>query len=181
VLNIMNYLTKLCRLIDATNEWIGRAVSWVTLGLVVVVFVDVVMRYLFNTSFVFTQELEWHLFAFIFLIGAGYTLLHDGHVRVDIFYQRLGFKGRAWINLIGVIFFLLPGCIMVIVTSWQFVYDAWSVMEGSPDPGGIPYRFVVKGTITVGFFLLCLQGISLGIHSLLQILGKEAPMEDKPH
>lgn len=79
-----------------------------TLGLVLVVFVDVVMRYLFNTSFVFTQELEWHLFAFIFLIGAGYTLLHEGHVRVDIIYQRLGFKGMAWINLIGVFLFLIP-------------------------------------------------------------------------
>ena len=81
--------------IDKINGWVGRGVAWVTLGLVLVVFVDVVMRYLFNTSFVFTQELEWHLFGFIFLIGAGYTLLHDGHVRVDIIYQRLGFKGRA--------------------------------------------------------------------------------------
>jgi len=84
----MDFLKKLCFWIDTTNEWVGRGVSWVTLGLVLVVFVDVVMRYLFNTSYVFTQELEWHLFAFIFLIGAGYTLLHEGHVRVDIFYQR---------------------------------------------------------------------------------------------
>ncbi|MFH2220207.1 MAG: TRAP transporter small permease subunit [Pseudomonadota bacterium] len=174
----MNYLKKTCLLIDTLNEWVGRGVAWVTLGLVLVVFTDVVMRYLFNTSFVFVQELEWHLFAFIFLIGAGYTLLHEGHVRVDIFYQRLGFKGRAWINLLGVIFFLLPGCIMVIVTSWPFMYDAWVVMEGSPDPGGIPYRFVIKGTITLGFFLLCLQGVSLGIHSLLQLLGEENPMEE---
>ena len=175
----MQAIKTLSRFIDTINEWVGRGVSWVTLGLVLVVFVDVVMRYLFNTSYVFTQELEWHLFAFIFLIGAGYTLLHEGHVRVDIFYQRLGFKGRAWINLIGVIVFLLPGCIMVIVTSWQFVYDAWKIMEVSPDPGGIPYRYLVKGTITVGFFLLCLQGISLGIHSLLQILGQEDLMEEK--
>ena len=174
----MVFLKKLSHWIDTLNEWIGRGVSWVTLALVVVVFVDVVMRYLFNTSFVFTQELEWHLFAFIFLIGAGYTLLHDGHVRVDIIYQRFGEKGRAWINLIGVIFFLLPGCIMVIVTSWEFVYNAWAVMEGSPDPGGIPYRFIVKGTITVGFLLLTLQGISLGISSLLQILGKEDTAEE---
>ena len=174
----MVFLKKIRRWIDTLNEWIGRGVSWVTLALVLVVFVDVVMRYLFNTSFVFTQELEWHLFAFIFLIGAGYTLLHDGHVRVDIIYQRLGKKGRAWINLIGVIFFLLPGCIMVIVTSWEFVYNAWVVMEGSPDPGGIPYRFIVKGTITVGFLLLTLQGISLGISSLLQILGKEDTAEE---
>ena len=174
----MKFLKRLCSWIDTTNEWVGRGVAWVTLMLVLVVFVDVVMRYAFNTSFVFTQELEWHLFAFIFLIGAGYTLLHDGHVRVDIIYQRLGFKGRVWVNLIGVIFFLLPGCIMVIITSWHFVYDAWSVMEKSPDPGGIPYRFLVKGTITVGFSLLCLQGISLGIHSLLQLLGEEDLAEE---
>lgn len=169
----MNALKRFCFWVDTANEWIGRAVAWITLGLVLVVFIDVVMRYVFNISFVFAQELEWHLFAFIFLIGAGYTLLHDGHVRVDIFYQRLGFKQRAWINLLGVILFLLPGCILVIITSWHFVYSSWSILEGSPDPGGIPYRFVVKGTITVGFGLLCLQGVSLGIHSLLQILGEE--------
>ena len=160
------------------NEWVGRGVAWVTLGLVLVVFIDVIMRYLFNTSFVFTQELEWHLFGFIFLIGAGYTLLHDGHVRVDIFYQRLGFKAQAWVNLFGVIFFLLPGCVLVITTSWHFVVKAYSILEGSPDPGGIPYRFIIKGTITVGFVLLCLQGISLGIHSLMRILGRERPTEE---
>ena len=95
----MEAIKTITRLIDKMNEWVGSGVAWVTLGLVLVVFVDVVMRYLFNKSFVFTQELEWHLFGFIFLIGAGYTLLHDGHVRVDIIYQRLGIKGRAWINL----------------------------------------------------------------------------------
>ena len=176
---IMNFLIKFCSWIDTVNEWVGRGVAWVTLGLVLVVFIDVVLRYVFNISFVFAQELEWHLFAFIFLIGAGYTLLHDGHVRVDIIYQRLGYKGRAWINLIGVILFLLPGCILVILTSLNFVHNSWSVMEGSPDPGGIPFRFIVKGTIPVGFSLLCLQGISLGIHSLLQLLGIEDITEEK--
>ena len=173
----MNALQQLSRWIDALNQWVGRGVAWVTLGLVLVVFVDVVMRYLFNTSFVFTQELEWHLFGFIFLFGAGYTLLHDGHVRVDIIYQRVGFKSRAWINLIGVIFFLIPGCIMVITTSWKFTMNAFAIMEGSPDPGGIPFRFVLKGCIPVGFSLLLLQGISLAIHSLMQILGFESTEE----
>ena len=170
----MKILAVLARLIDQMNEWIGRGVAWVTVGLVLVVFTDVCMRYIFNKSFVFTQELEWHLFAFIFLIGAGYTLLHDGHVRVDIIYQQLGLKGRAWINLIGVIFFLFPGCIMIIVTSLKFVYSSWSIMEGSPDPGGIPLRFILKGAIPVGFSLLLLQGASLGIHSFLQLLGLES-------
>ena len=174
----MNLLKIFARCIDTFNEWVGRAVSWVTLLLVLVVFVDVVMRYLFKTTFVFTQEMEWHLFAFIFLIGAGYTLLHDGHVRVDIFYQRLSPKARAWVNLGGVLLFLIPGCLLIITTSWKFVYNAWSILEGSPDPGGIPFRFIVKGTIPVGFVLLLLQGISLGIHSLLQIVGLERPEEE---
>jgi TRAP-type mannitol/chloroaromatic compound transport system permease small subunit len=147
-------------------------VAWSTAVVVVVVFVDVVMRYAFKTSFVFTQELEWHLFAFIFLMGAGYTLLKDGHVRVDIFYQRCSPKTQAWINLIGVIFFLIPGCYMIIATSIHFVYNAWVVMEGSPDPGGIPFRYLLKACIPAGFTLVLLQGISLGIKSYLTIIGR---------
>jgi TRAP-type mannitol/chloroaromatic compound transport system permease small subunit len=176
---MLNWLKVLSGAIDRSNEAVGRMVSWVSLLLVLVVFVDVVMRYLFKTSFVFTQELEWHLFAFIFLIGAGYTLLHDGHVRVDIIYQRLGVKGQAWINFLGVIFFLIPGCYLVISTSWHFVSNSFSMLEGSPDPGGIPYRFIVKGTMTVGYVLLLLQGLSMGVHALLQILGVEAVEEEK--
>ena len=176
----MNFLITISKTIDTLNEWVGRGVAWVTLGLVLVVFVDVVMRYLFRTSFVFTQELEWWLFAFIFLMGAGYTLLHDGHVRVDIIYQRLGPKGKAWINLVGVILFLFPGCFLIIKTSLNFVATSWSVMEGSPDPGGIPFRFILKSCIPVGFGLLMLQGLSMGIHSLLQILGLETVEEEKP-
>ncbi len=175
----MNAIKAISRWIDGINEWVGRMVAWVSLGLVAVIFIDVTMRYIFNTSFVFTQELEWHLFAFIFLIGAGFTLLHDGHVRVDIFYQRLGFKGKAWVNFGGVLLFLIPGCIMVIATSWKFTLNSFAILEGSPDPGGIPLRFIVKGCIPVGFFLLLIQGISLGIHSLLQILGIETEEENE--
>ena len=168
----MGILEKVCKWIDALNTWVGNFVAWATALVVVVVFVDVVMRYAFQISFVFTQELEWHLFAFIFLMGAGYTLLKDGHVRVDIFYQRASAKTQAWINLIGVIFFLIPGCYMIIATSLNFVYNAWAVMEGSPDPGGIPFRFVLKACIPAGFTLVLLQGLSLGIKSLMTIMGR---------
>jgi TRAP-type mannitol/chloroaromatic compound transport system permease small subunit len=160
---MLRTLSLIARWIDTLNCWVGWFVAWVTFLVVLVVFVDVVMRYVFRMSFVFTQELERHLFAFIFLMGAGYTLLKDGHVRVDIFYQRLGPKAKAWINLIGVLFFLIPGCILIITTSYNFVYSFWAVMEGSPDPGGIPYRFLLKATIPAGFILVLLQGISLGI------------------
>jgi TRAP-type mannitol/chloroaromatic compound transport system permease small subunit len=171
-------LQGISRGIDTLNTWVGWVVAWVALGLVLVVFTDVVMRYVFQTSFVFTQELEWHLFAFIFLIGGGYTLLHDGHVRVDIVYQRLGYKARAWVNLLGVLLLLIPGCLLIMITSWSFVYKSWAILEGSPDPGGIPYRFLLKACIPAGFGLLLLQGISLGIHSMMQIVGLESPHED---
>ena len=175
----MKTLSIICRWIDGLNEWVGRAAAFAALGLVLVVFTDVVMRYLFHTSFVFIQELEWHLYALVFLIGAGYTLRHDGHVRVDIVYQRLRPSIRAWIDLIGVVVFLIPGCVMVIITSFKFSYVSWSILEGSPDPGGIPFRFLIKGAITVGFSLILIQGASMGIHSLLRILGKEGPEEHR--
>ena len=168
----MGFPQRFCIWVDTINEWVGRFVSWVTALVVAVVFIDVVMRYAFKTSFVFTQELEWHLFAFIFLIGAGYTLLKDGHVRVDIIYQRLSPKGQAWINLLGVIFFLIPGCYMVFATSLSFVHNAFAVMEGSPDPGGKPYRYLLKACIPVGFVFLFLQGLSMGVKSVYTLIGK---------
>lgn len=186
----MDFLARLAVRIDTINEWVGRGVSWVTTLMVAVVFVDVVMRYLFATSFVFTQELEWHLFGFIFLIGAGYTLLHDGHVRVDIIYQKLSPKAQAWINLVGCVLFMLPGCLLIIYTSISFVRDAIYVVnltpqaghsavtfvwEGSPDPGGIPLRFLLKACIPVGFTLFLMQGASLFIKSLFIVKGLEAP------
>ena len=166
-------LLRLSRGIDRLNGWIGALVSWATLVVVLVVFVDVVMRYLFHKSYVFAQELEWHLFAFIFLMGAGYTLLRDGHVRVDIFYQRLDRRQKAWINLVGVLCFLLPGCYLVIATSIPFVQSSFLTREGSPDPGGIPYRFLLKSCIPAGFGLLMLQGISMGIKALAVVCGRD--------
>ena len=167
----MEVLKSIAAFIDGLNDRIGRGVSWVTTGLVAVVFVDVMMRYLFNTSFVFTQELEWHLFAFIFLMGAGYTLLYDGHVRVDIIYQRLSTKSQAWVNFVCCFVFLFPGCFLVIYTSMDFVANSFEVLEGSPDPGGIPFRFILKSCIPAGFVLFALQGVSLMIKSLLTITG----------
>ena len=167
------FLRRLCQRIDLVNEWVGHVAAFSTAVVVVVVFVDVVMRYAFNTSYVFTQELEWHLFAFIFLLGAGATLLKEGHVRVDIFYQRFNHRHRGWINLIGVLFFLIPGCLMIIITSVKFVSASFIVMEGSPDPGGIPYRFIIKTCIPAGFTLVLMQGIALGIRSYYHIRGRD--------
>lgn len=168
----MGLLNCLISYIDRINIWVGKLAGFVALLMVLVVTTDVIMRYAFNISFVAVQELEWHLFGILFLLGAGYTLLIDGHVRVDVFYQRLSPKGQAWINLTGVLFFLLPGCYLVLDTSMQFFEMSFRVNEGSPDPGGLPARYALKAFIPIGFFLVFLQGISMGIKSLLTILDK---------
>jgi TRAP-type mannitol/chloroaromatic compound transport system permease small subunit len=166
----MVILEQLAGIIDSINEGVGRLVSWVSLGLVVVVSVDVIMRYLFNNSYVFVQELEWHMFAFLFLLGAGYTLLHDQHVRVDLLYQQFSQKTKAWVNLFGVLFFLLPGCYLIISVSIPWVVTAYEIGEISPDPGGIPARYIIKSFVPIGFTFLMLQGVSLGINSLKTII-----------
>ena len=162
---------------DKINEWIGSFIVTSAVFLfILVIFSNVIMRYVFNTSFVFMSELEWHVFAFIFLMGAGFTLLHDGHVRVDIFYSMMNRKKQALINLFGVLFFLIPSCYVVLRTSIPWVIVAYEVGEVSIDPGGIPARFLLKATLPIGYFLMLIQGLSLFVKSLLTLL--EKPLED---
>jgi len=175
----MRFFKSFCRTIDRINSWTGEVVAWSAVLVVLTVFADVIMRYMFQTSFVFVQEMEWHLFAFIFLMGAGYTLLKDGHVRVDIIYQRLTPKGQAWVNLLGVLLFLLPACYMVIATSLKFAHNSWLTLEGSGDPGGLPFRFIIKSAIPIGFILVALQGLALGIRSFFTIRGQDLDKESE--
>ncbi|MBI2878912.1 MAG: TRAP transporter small permease subunit [Candidatus Rokubacteria bacterium] len=163
----------LIRWIDAVNDRVGRAASWLTLLMVIITTYDVVMRYLFRTSFVFIQELEWHLFAILFLVVAGYTHLKGDHVRVDIFYARTSPRKRAWIDLVCSVLFLFPTVFLLVWTSIPFVINSIAVLEGSPDPGGIPGRFVLKAMIPFGFVLVGLQGISETLKNLLRLAGKD--------
>ena len=159
------------QLIDKFISAIGRATSWLTLLLVLVIAVVVAMRYLFSTTSAASFELEWHLFGAIFLLGAAYTLQQDKHVRVDVFYNRLSQKGKAWVNLAGTCLLLLPLCIVAFYESLSFVEASFAVRETSPDPGGLPARYIIKSTIPVGFFLLGLQGISQGLKAIKTIKG----------
>jgi TRAP-type mannitol/chloroaromatic compound transport system permease small subunit len=134
---------------------------------------DVIMRYIFHTGAVFIQELEWHLFGILFLLAAGFTLLRDGHVRVDIFYARLSRRGKAWVDLLGVLLLLLPVCALVIWSSQKFVANSWAFREGSPDPGGLPARYLIKAVIPLGFMLVALQGVSEAIKNLRVLMGPE--------
>ena len=160
--------------IDTLNEVIGRAASWLVLAMVLLICYDVTMRYFFHQGSVALQELEWHLFALIFLLGSAYTLKYDNHVRVDILYQSqyLSNEHRALINIFGILFFLLPFCVLVLITTWPFVENAYYYLEGSPDPGGLPYRYLLKGSILVAFTLLILQGLAELLRNYL-ILAKQ--------
>ncbi|GAB4178732.1 MAG: TRAP transporter small permease subunit [Geothermobacteraceae bacterium] len=175
----MNFFTRVVRLIDSLNEWVGRSVAWLTTLLVLVVCFDVVTRYVFNESMVAVQELEWHIFAVIFLIGAAYTLKEDGHVRVDVFYSNMSPKKKALIDFVGSILFLIPFSLLVVWTSKNFVQMSWMVHEGSPNPGGLPARYLLKLMIPIGLGLVFLQGISLALRSFMTLIG--CPLDaDKP-
>jgi len=162
-------LRRLAKYINGLNEWIGRSVSWLTTLLVVIICVDVFLRYLFGETSVWIGELQWHLFALIFLLGAGYALKHDRHVRVDVFYAKFSERDKALVNFWGALLFLIPWCILIIIFSFDYAMEAFRIKEGSPDPGGLPARYVIKFAITLGIGLLLLQAIAQVIESWLTL------------
>ena len=146
-------------LLEKIIKKIGDTCSWLSFMLVILISLDVFLRYVFNFSSASLYELEWHMFAMIFLIGSSLTLQRDEHVRVDVFYNKFSDRGKEIINLIGNLIFLLPFCIIIFYTSIPFVEDSYNILESSPDPGGLPFRFIIKSIIPISFLLLVTQGL----------------------
>ena len=170
----MRSLQGLAHAIDRLNEAIGVTVAWLALFTVLVEFTVVMMRYVFGIGSVKMQESIVYMHATVFMVAAGYTLLHNGHVRCDIFYAAAPPHRKALIDLIGVIVFLLPMCALIAWVAWPYVAAAWAVGEGSPEGSlGIPGVFVLKTIILVFAGLLALQGIALALHSALRLAGVE--------
>ncbi len=144
--------------------------SWLTAVLVLIICYDVVMRYLFNQSSAIIYELEWHVFALIFLFGAAFAIKHEKHVRVDVLYTRFTKKGKAWVNLLGTLFLLLPFCWVLLVAGWDFFSNSYKFLESSSDAGGLPARYLIKAAIPIGFFFVLLQAINVICRSAL-VLG----------
>lgn len=178
----MKALLALARLIDALTERVGRAVAWLVLAATLISAGNALVRYLAGESSNAWLEIQWYLFGAMFLLAAGYTLKHNGHVRIDLFYNRLGPRGQAWIDLVGGLVFLLPMALLLAWLAWPMFAAAWSTHELSPDAGGL-VRWPVRLLLPLGFGLLALQGVAeiikrLGVLSGHLVLPHEAPEEE---
>lgn len=173
----MRGLLALARAIDALNEGVGRITLWLVLAAVLISAGNAAARYGLDMSSNAWLEIQWYLFALIFLLGAGYTLKHNGHVRIDVLYGRWSVRTRAWIDLLGTLLFLLPVCALILWLGWRGFEAAYAIGERSPDAGGL-LRWPIRLAIPVGFALLLLQGVSEAIKQVAILTGHLEPTRE---
>lgn len=169
----MQGLASLATAINRLNNSVGKWTAWLALTMVLVQFVVVVMRYIFGIGSIMMQESVIYMHGILFMVGAGYTLLHEGHVRVDIFYREASPRTKAIVDLLGAVFFLIPVSVLIWTYSWSYVVQSWSVFEGSKETSGIQGVFLLKSVILVFCGLMILQAISMIIASILRLTGNE--------
>jgi TRAP-type mannitol/chloroaromatic compound transport system permease small subunit len=166
-------LNALAEGIDLLNEWLGKIAAWSVFATVIITFTVVIFRYGFTQFYsIALYESALYFHAMIFMLGAAYTLKHDQHVRVDIFYHNLTARKQAVINIFGALFLLIPVCIFIIWVSSDYVLDSWKNLEGSREAGGLPFVFILKSLIPLMAVLLLLQAFSSLIHALNQLTTK---------
>lgn len=160
-------------MLDRFSVYLGKATAWLTLFMVLVTFVVVVMRYVFDAGFIWLQESVVWMHAFVFMMGSAYTLQREEHVRVDIFYRRMSDKRRAWVDGIGVLVFLLPLCLFLGWKAVDFVAMSWQLQEASREPGGLPYPLIplLKSVLIIMPITVGLQGIALLARSIRTLRG----------
>lgn len=163
-------LSRIADALDTINEWTGRTIAWLTLGMVLVTFLVVVLRYVFDLGWIALQEAVTYQHALVFLLGAAYTFKQQGHVRVDIFYQNFTPRQRALVDLLGDLLLLMPVAIFIFWMSWDYVVVSWELRESSPEAGGLPGVFLLKSAMLLMAGLLVIQGIT-DILRQLQVLG----------
>jgi TRAP-type mannitol/chloroaromatic compound transport system permease small subunit len=169
----MSALPAIKSSIDRISEATGRAAAWLTLAMVAVSFIIVVIRYVFDSGFIWLQESLTWMHAAVFMLGAAYTLQRDEHVRVDIFYREMTVRRRAIVNLFGVVCFIFPLCIFFVVEGFDYVRASWSIHEVSRNAGGLPYPAIplLKSTLLLMPVAIALQGFSMVLHSVSQLKG----------
>jgi TRAP-type mannitol/chloroaromatic compound transport system permease small subunit len=142
------------------NRFLGNITAILLLLMMFNILLNVILRYFFSYGSIAMQEMEWHLFSVMFLLGISYALQDEAHVRVDFIYERFSNKRKALINIIGTILFLIPFALFIIYGSYEFVFDAYDVAEISENPGGLTHRWIIKAMIPLSFFILLLSGVS---------------------
>jgi len=158
---------------------VEQSVYFLTLLMVLVTFAVVVLRYGFDLGWIAMQESVTYLHAANFMLGAAFALRHDAHVRVDIFYQKFGPRGRAWVDLLGTLLLLLPVCGFILFASWDYVRESWHLMEGSPEAGGFPAVWLLKSLLLVMPLLLIFQGLTIAVRNLRVLAGQMPPAPEK--
>lgn len=162
-------MQNLIHKLEQTSELSGRFLAWLTLFIVIVTFIVVVLRYVFDIGSIAMQESISYMHAFVFMLGAAYTLKHEGHVRVDIFYRKMNPIKKAWVDFLGTILLLFPVCLFILFSSWDYVSTSWSQLEESGEAGGLAYVYILKTALIIMPILLILQGVALSLKSLLLI------------
>lgn len=173
-------LLRLEILFDRFSDMMGWIAGVLNLLMLVNVFYDAIMRYFFSSGSIALQEMEWHLFAMVFLFGIAYGLKEDGHVRVDVLYDRFSPRNKALVNIAGTVLFLLPLSVLIIEGSVWYVQEAYNSGEVSGDPGGLPYRWLIKLVIPASFVFLVVSAIGFIIRNINILLGITAPPERRP-
>jgi TRAP-type mannitol/chloroaromatic compound transport system permease small subunit len=171
-------MIRILRILDSLNEWVGRSVAWLTLLMVLVTFAVVVLRYAFDLGWIAMQESVTYLHAVVFLAGAAFTLKHEGHVRVDIFFRKLTARGQAWVDLMGTLLLLLPVCGFIAWVSWDYVAQSWQLQEGSREAGGLPGVYLLKTMILVMAALMLAQGTAIALRCILFLRGDLQALKD---
>lgn len=153
-------ILRLAAHLEKISVFSGQAISWLTLLMVLTTFAIVVLRYAFETGWIAMQESVIYMYALVFLIGIPYTLKHDGHVRVDIFYCKMKPRNKAWINFLGTLLLLIPVTLFIAWISWDYIAASWSMREASGEAGGLPGVYLLKSSLLLMTMLLFIQGIS---------------------
>lgn len=156
--------------IDKFVRWVGYQSAWLNPLLVVLICMDVLQRYMFNQSYNWILEAEWHIFGLIFLLSSAFTLQVDKHVRVDVFYQRYSIKNKAITDIICTILLMVPWCLVGIVTCYNYASNSFYIKECSPNPGGLPYWFIIKYFIVICFVLMLLQAFATTYKNIKTLL-----------
>ena len=169
------FVLMVAGVLDTLSEWTGRAVAWLTLGMVLVTFAVVVLRYAFDLGWIAMQESVTYMHGLVFMLGAAYTLKRNHHVRVDIFYRKLSPRGRCLVDFLGGLLLLIPTCLFITWAGWDYVMSSWAVLEGSREAGGLPAVFLFKTLILVMPVLLLLQALAGLTRDLLCLLALLPP------